>query len=633
MSLLSPYPNLVRLFGYSSRSQKDKDAYVNLLDMRMKAKKGLLDQSFLNSLNLTNDDLKTGLKLPLNAYTGTLRASFNKNADFKQGFGICTTGQLLILQLVHDLQQVPTLEMVSTNTDACMFTIEEEYREQAHKVLHDWEQLTGLELEEDKIVKICMRDVNSYCEIVQTGDNDYKVNYKGGEFKGKHKFKWDKENKVFKYSFDDEIEANSLTIISEALLKNLLFDTPLEDTIRNCNDIFRFQIITHLGHTYEKIVQESPNGDIELQRNNRIYAGKKPSGLIVKVKYDGRRDSLANCPPNPIIDNANKCTIDDINKEWYIKVAIQKLSDFKGVKRLTEYKKTELVDMAKEMGIEFDPKIKKDELIKLIENNKGNEVKKMETNKMNIYQKINEMKKDIKAMEFVMDCVQATNLGGKEYPSIGQYYRAINDLSMKYNLLFTWEVVDVEEIQKCMFQPVNKMPQHVTTVKCKATFYDLDSCKFETEGWNSTPSIEYWSIASGSDTCDKGASAASSMAFRNWFDKNFAPSYLTVDDFNTENSISDTSEQTAEPKVPTYIPPERKEELTKEVTSEVQQVPSDEDDTKKVIDNIMKVREVSGNAEWGAATLQQLMSGTLSSADILEISLKVDNKLDSLKGE
>lgn len=565
--------------------------------------------------------------------TGTLRATFNKLYDPLQGFSICTTGQLLILQLIHDLQQIPTLEMVSANTDAVMFTIEEDLKDQALKVLNNWENLTGFELEEDKIVKICMRDVNNYCEIVQVGDNDYKVNYKGGEFKGKHKFKWDKENKVFKYSFDDEIEANSLTIISEALLKNLLFDTPLEDTIRNCNDIFRFQIITHLGHTYEKIVQESPNGDIELQRNNRIYAGKKPSGLIVKVKYDGRRDSLANCPPNPIVDNANECTIEDINKEWYIKVAQQKLSDFKGVKRLTEYKKTELVDMAKELGIEFDPKIKKDELIKLIENNKGNEVKKMETNKMNIYQKINEMKKDIKSMEFVMDCVQATNLGGKEYPSIGQYYRAINDLSMKYNLLFTWEVVDVEEIQKCMFQPVNKMPQHVTTVKCKATFYDLDSCKFETEGWNSTPSIEYWSIASGSDTCDKGASAASSMAFRNWFDKNFAPSYLTVDDFNTENSISDTSEQTAEPKVPTYIPPERKEELTKEVTAEVQQVPSDEDDTKKVIDNIMKVRELSGNADWGAATLQQLMSGTLSSADILEISLKVDNKLDSLKGE
>lgn len=626
----SLYPNAVRIFGYSSRNQPSTDDYVNLLSMRMKAKHGELTEEFLSPMNLTNDDLKTGLKLPLNAYTGTLRATFNKLYDPLQGFSICTTGQLLILQLIYDLQQLPTLEMVSANTDAVMFTIEEEYKPLALKVLKEWENLTGFELEEDKIVKICMRDVNNYVEIVQTGDNDYKVNYKGGEFKGKHKFKWDKEDKKFHYSFDDEIEANSLTIISEALLKNLLFNIPLEETIKNCNDVFRFQMITHLGHTYEKIVQESPEGDIELQRNNRVYAGKKPSGMIVKVKYDGRRDSLANCPPNPIVDNANTCTIDDINKDWYIKMANQKLSDFKGVKRLTEYKKTELVEMAKEMGMEFDPKIKKDELIKLIEENKGNEVEKMEIKDMNIYQKINEIKKEIKDTAFVLDCVQATNLGGKEYPSIGQYYRAINDLSIKYNLLFTWDVLEVEEIQKDMFKPVNKMPQHVSTVRCRATFYDLDACLF-TDGYSNSPQVSYETMASGSDTCDKGVSAASSMAFRNWFDKNFTPSYLTIDDFNSEVGISETSEQTAEPKVPTYIPPEKKEELTKEVVSEVQQVESDKDDTKEVIDKIMKVRELTKNDGWGAATLQQLMSGDLSTADILEISLKVDNKLDSLK--
>ena len=37
--------------------------------MRMKAKKGQLTEDFLKPLGLTNDDLKSGLKLPLNAYT------------------------------------------------------------------------------------------------------------------------------------------------------------------------------------------------------------------------------------------------------------------------------------------------------------------------------------------------------------------------------------------------------------------------------------------------------------------------------------------------------------------------------------------------------------------------------------
>ena len=125
----SLYPNLVRLYGYSSRNQKDKQAYVDLLAMRMKAKHNELSDDFLKPLNLTNGDLKLGLKLPLNAYTGTLRASFNALYDNLQGFSICTTGQLFILQLIHDLQQVPTLEMVSANTDADMYTIEAEYKE------------------------------------------------------------------------------------------------------------------------------------------------------------------------------------------------------------------------------------------------------------------------------------------------------------------------------------------------------------------------------------------------------------------------------------------------------------------------------------------------------------------------
>ena len=61
----SLYPNLVRIYGYSSRNQKDKQAYVDLLEMRIKAKHNELSDDFLKPLGLTNSDLKSGLKLPL----------------------------------------------------------------------------------------------------------------------------------------------------------------------------------------------------------------------------------------------------------------------------------------------------------------------------------------------------------------------------------------------------------------------------------------------------------------------------------------------------------------------------------------------------------------------------------------
>ena len=634
----SLYPSLVELYNYSSRNQPDANAYIDILHKRKKAKKGLLPEDFLKEFDVTNGELKSGLKLPLNAYTGTLRAIFNNLYDPLQGFSICTTGQLFILQLIHDLQQIPTLEMVSANTDAVMYTIEEEYKEQAHEVLHSWEHLTGLELEEDKIVKICMRDVNNYCELVQTGDNDYAVHYKGGRFNGEHNFKWDKEKRKFDYSFEDGLETNSLTIVSEALLKYLLFDVPVEKTILECNDIFRFQMISHLGSTYEKCVQESPNGDILLQKNNRIYAGLKPSGAIIKVKPNGRRDSLASQPPNPIVDNKNVISIEDINKAWYIKLARQWVNDFKGVRRLTKYKKDELLELASQKGLEVDKKTKKEELIKLLEESEEKEmatkIVEKDFSSMTIYEKISEMTKEIREHDFILDCVNPGNLGGKEYASIAQYYNLLHNLCNKYHLLFKWDVCDLDYFEKDVFKPTGKMPSNVAVVSCRATFMDLDKLTENTGpmnleiGYTNTMySVSYKAMAGGSDIADKSVSGASTLAFRNWFDKNFTPKYLNGID---EEIAGTNDEQTQEPKIPTYIPPEKKEALVEKVVSE-KQVETNDDRKQNVVNKIMEVREKLGNDTWGSNTVNQILTSEISEAELLSIELKVDNKLDSLK--
>lgn len=564
----------------------------------------------------------------------------------------------MILQLIHDLQQIPTLEMVSANTDAVMYTIEEKYKEQAHKVLDDWQSLTGLELEEDKVVKIIMANVNNYVEIVQTGDNNYKVNYKGGNFAGKHIFKWDKENRKFKYEFKDDLKSNSLTIVSEAILKKLLFNIPVEETINNCNDIFRFQMVSHLGSTYEKCVQESPNGDIELQRNNRIYAGKTPSGAIIKVKPNGRRDSLANQPINPIIDNANECTIDDINKEWYIDIAKQRVNDFLGVKRLEEYKKDELLIIAKDLNLDIDKKVKKIDIIKMIkEKQKGNEIvmatkqeleerlqkvteqnaklveklKEKEKPSMDaidgktlnnqqiqytsLLYKINEFRKKVREYKFIFDKLLPNNLGGGEYYSIDQFYNAVQDIALEVGLDFSFETPRLIQFDKELTKPSGKLPIHVATVETIATFTDIDT------GMEKS----YVTIAQGSDTIDKAVASASSMAFRNWFYKNFTPKNMS------EEELDDKPVEESKPKVPVYVPEQKKEEIKKEVVKQVQQEDSDEEDIKAICENIMLVRDLTKDDGYGEKTLQKLIKGNLSSADILEIDLKVKQKLKKVQ--
>lgn len=612
----SLYPNLVRIYGYSSRNQKDKKAYTDLLSMRIKAKRGELGDDILKPLNLTNEQLNKGLKLPLNAYTGTLRAPFNPLYDNLQGFSICSTGQMLLLQLAHDLKEIPTVEVVELNTDAISYLVEEEYTEQAHKVLQDWQDLTGLELEQDKIKKSIMRDVNNYCQIIETGENNYKVHYKGGEFRGQHIFKWDKEKHTFHYSFKNDLENNSLTIVSEAMLKNLLFNIPVEDTINACNDPFRFQKITHLGGTFSSCVLENKDGSVqELQRNNRVYAGvEKTGGMIYKVKENGSKSKLSDCPPNPIVDNAGEITIDKINKSWYIKYTKQRVSDFvrKG-------------DIFMEDKLE---KLKKDELIAMIKNNNRSDDSTAPINasdKALLLQKITTFREKMRKRNFILDKELPKNLGGGEIYSIDQIYQAVQDISLECGLDFSFETTEMTQFDLAAFKPMTGAPNHIATVKSIITFADIDT------GCEKT----YTMVSQGSDSIDKAVNSASTMAFRNWFTKNFTPNMINGEEIKYGDGINNdvvTDEVKSQPKTPTFIPAEKKQEIVKEITSEPVNNASDKD-FDEVTDLIMELRELSGNAKAGEKTMNAMLDGSISDIDLMNAKLKLQNAIADLKNK
>lgn len=581
--------------------------------MRIKAKHNQLSDDFLKPLGLTNDDLKVGLKLPLNAYTGTLRAPFNPLYDNLCGFSICTTGQLLILQLIHDLQKIPTLEMVEANTDAVEFYIDTYYVKDAEKVLQEWQDYTGLELEKDDVVKMIARDVNNFAEIVRIGDNDYEVHYKGSLFTGKHNFVWNKELKKFEYSFKDDLKSNSLTICAEAILKNLLFGIPVEDTINKCDDIFRFQMISHLGSTYEKCVLEYPDGvQEELQRNNRIYAGiTKNDCKIYKIKGD-RKDSLANCPPNPIVDNKNEISIEMVNKKWYIKYAKQKISDFVGRKDIYMEEKLE--------------KLKKDELIEMIKKSKPSDDTAPigASDNALLAQKIQKLRKAIRERNFILDKELPKNLGGGEVYSIEQIYTAIQEECYNVGLDFAFEVVDLIRFDIKAFTPMTGAPQHIATIKCQITLTDIDS------GCNKV----YTMISQGSDSIDKAVNAASTYALRNWFNKTFTPcifngvksefTQVSSSPVNIDANVNDA--QLSNPTTKTFVAPAKKENIVKEITKEPQK-DATSDDFDEVVDLIHKLRELTGNPDIGQKTMNLLIDGNISDVELLNTKLKLENAI------
>ena len=575
-----------------------------------------------------NKKLANALKLPLNTYYGSLGAEFNDLYDLRQCRSICITGQCALLILIHDLLDIPTLRLVESNTDAVMFEIDEEYINQATKVLNNWQKRYRLELEEDKILKLVMRDINNYCEIVQTSKGK-QVNFKGACFAGCPDIKIDKDNRIIT-EYKPNFKANSLSICAEAILKNLLFDIPVETTVNNCNEPIRFQVINHLGATYEKIVLEDKNGNqTELQRNNRIYAGKIPTGKIYKIKADGRKDSLASCPVNPIVDNDNKITIDKINKLWYIKYAKQKISDFKGEKevymeeKLDKLKKDELIALVKEM------KEKEENMNPEIDVcNCNAEINELGLRKA-LLNKINAFRGEIRIRNFILDKALPSNLGGGEYVSIEQYYQAVQDIAMKVGLDFSFEIVNLDRYDLEAFRPATGSPQHIATISCLFTLTDLDTGYFKT----------YTEMSQGSDTVDKAVNGASTLAFRNWFDKNFTPRVFNGEEvhFGDEDNVVSldgvnipNNKGTGTPKV--FITKEKKEEIKKEVTSTV--TPSDnEEDKKELTELIYKYRELSGEETKGAKTLDAIIKGAITDAEILSKTLSFKNAITKLTGE
>ena len=236
--------------------------------------------------------------------------------------------------------------------------------------------------------------------------------------------------------------------------------------------------------------------------------------------------------------------------------------------------------------------------------------------KVSLLKKINEFRKEIRKIEFIFDKELPSNLGGGEYYSIDQFYNAVQNTAVKVGLDFSFETTDIISFEKELVKPSGRLPIHVATVETLATLTDIDTgC-----------SKEYVTIAQGSDTIDKAISGASTLAFRQWFYKNFTPKNMNEEelDKNEEPVKSET------PKVPVYIPEQKKEEIKKEVVAQVQQESTDNEDIKEICENIMKIRKALGDDEYGAKTLEKVMSGSLSDADIMEIDLKIKNKMEKV---
>ena len=342
----SYYPSMIIEYGFASRNSPDADAYKDVYVKRMAAKHSG-DKVTANSL-----------KLVLNTYYGATKNQYNALYDPRMANAICITGQLFLTDLIEKLEAVPDFELIQSNTDGIIISYPANADERIRNVIHKWEQRTRLTMELSEVRSIAQKDVNNY--IMEDGEGHIKS--KGGYVSLYHK---------------GDFKMNSLQVIHRAIGDYFLHGTPVEDTINACQDPLAFQIIAKAGGTYTGVVHEVDGEMQPVQRVNRVYASHHSSlGTLYKTKADGRRDKIASLPDHCLIDNDNRITIDEIDREWYIELAKKRVQDYLGAEKAPKIKK---------------PRKKKEDIIMATETATN-------PSKMNIYQKLQEARAKFLAM-------------------------------------------------------------------------------------------------------------------------------------------------------------------------------------------------------------------------------------------
>ena len=304
VDVASLYPSLIIEYGFypPHLGKEFLEVYKGIKDERIEAKH--------NGNKLKN----LTLKLSINGLSGNLQSEFSWCYSPKTVMKIRINGQLLLLMLAEKLISIGC-QIIQANTDG-LFVLRKKKDEQKFKdVCKWWENLTKLELEEDRFERFYQFAINDYLGVLEG-------------------YKDSKNPKLLKKKglFIDSVtlgKGMQPMIIPKAINANLADNIPIEETIRNCKDINEFityqkvdkkftvqymnKFITHINRYYV-----STNGGY-------LYKCEVENGKIVKFNNMLTASGVTLCNDITAIKEFPK----NINYKYYIKEANKILAKLK----------------------------------------------------------------------------------------------------------------------------------------------------------------------------------------------------------------------------------------------------------------------------------------------------------------
>jgi hypothetical protein len=546
IDVTSYYPSLMIVNSYMSRNVPDPEEFKRVYERRLAAKK--------SGDKATAD----ALKLVLNTTFGAMNNQYNKLYDPRMALAVCVSGQLYLIDLIEKLEDVPSFELIQSNTDGLIVAYDAEREPEIQVIVAAWEARTGFKMETDQIEAIYQKDVNNYVQRSASGKvkvkGGYVSNYEGGDFKQK-----------------------SMVIVSKAIVAHLLDGTPPEETIQACNDMEQFQIVCKAGSTYSKVVWQGPTGEVDVQNTNRVYASdNKKSGTLYKIKLPKaagekeRRDKIANLPDHCFIANRKGYLIGMVDKAFYIDLAKKRIDDYLGVK--PEKKPRRKKDMAPRAQKATEP---------------STELAPGEINPIatGLYQKLFRL-------QTLMDSY-AWSKDGKnrhqsyEYITEKQYKNNFKQARAEAGLLWKMEEVGHEYLGTIS----DKM--HLILTSFRGRLIDPDTGDYE----------EYLFSGSGADNGDKALYKAYTGGLKFFL----ASNYLVAEGNDPENDAEEVRAAK-----PVHVPPERREEIKQAAAD--QSGPATEEQLEAVALGITLLEEAGMDAET-ISSFTEMLQVELTKAD------------------
>jgi len=295
VDVASYYPSLMIFWNLLTRASKNPKQYKFIYDLRLKLKAQKKKKE------------QAPLKIVLNGTFGICKDKNSKAYDPRNANLICINGQLLLLDLLEKLENIPTFELIQSNTDGLIIKIDKQYFDDVDDVCYEWEKRTRMNLEFDYIKEIYQKDVNNYVFVQYDGSVERKGAY------------------VKELS---EID-NDLPIINKCLVDYMLKGVSPEETINNCDDLIMYQKVCKLSNKFDYVTH---NGKRFYNKCYRVFASKdNTDDTVYKVKNGTQYFKFANTSEFSFIENGDVTCAKvpkKLDKNWYISLAKERLKQY-----------------------------------------------------------------------------------------------------------------------------------------------------------------------------------------------------------------------------------------------------------------------------------------------------------------